>query len=178
MMYDLTQFFVSTITTETHAEHLAKLVIVNAVLSIIMVSIIAVDANSRFDNVFKYISTSLGFVYWPLAHGNHKGMRIEQYHCFLNKTQAIAGQDRDTHDVFLQNAKTSQYAWNSIPIDGSDILRSVAAVCHEFCFSLDVELLQNPTTRNQGNSVLYEYPRHVSDKYQFVTLILQILVEE
>ena len=72
--------------------------------------------------------TTLGIIYWPLARGNHKGISIEKYHCFLNKTQAIAGQDRRTHDVFLHNTKTSQYACNIAPIDGTDILRIAATI--------------------------------------------------
>jgi hypothetical protein len=57
---------------------------------------------------------------------------VERYHRFLNKTQTIAGQDRGTHQVFTKNAKTSQYAWNSALIDGTDIIRSMAAVGREF----------------------------------------------
>ena len=93
-----------------------------------MVTILVVDAGSWFKNIFKYMCAALGIIHWPLARGYHKGMSVEKYHCFLNKTQAISGQDRGIHDIFLQNSKTSQYAWNGTPIDGTDILRSVAAV--------------------------------------------------
>ena len=55
-------------------------------------------------------------------------MIVEKYHCFIYKKKVIAGQERVTCDVFLQNTKTSQYAWNRAQIDGIDILRSVATV--------------------------------------------------
>ena len=92
--------------------------------------------------------------------------------------QAIADQERGAHVVFLQNAKNSPYVWNSAPINSIDILRSVAAVGREFRFPLDVELIQTPTTLNQGNCGLYEYLRPVSNNSQFATSILQILIEE
>ena len=96
----------------------------------------------------------------------------------LNKTQSIAGQDRGTHEIFLQNAKTSQYACNSAPIDGTDILRSVAAVGRKFRFLLNVELLQTLTTLNQGNYSMYEYLWHIFNNSQFSSSILHILIEE
>ena len=124
----LTQFFISNITTETHAENLAKHFMKNLVLLFSMVPILFVDSHSWFKSVFKDICAALGIIYWPLARGNHKGMSIEKYHRFLKKTQAILGQDRGAHELFLKNAKTSQYAWNSAPIDGTDILKKIAAV--------------------------------------------------
>ena len=143
-----------------------------------MVVIIVVYAECWFKIVFKYMCAALGIIYWPLARGNHKGINIEKYHLFLKKTQSISGQDRVTHEVFLQNKKTSQYAWNSASIDGIDILRSVSSAGWEFRFLLDVKLIQTPTTLNQGNSGLYEYLWNLSNKTQFTTPILNILVEE
>ena len=103
---------------------------------------------------------------------------VGKYHRFLKKTKATAGQYRGTHAVFLQNTKNSQYAWNSAPIDGTDIIRSFAAVVWELHFLVEVKLLQTPTNLNQGNYGLYEYLWHVSNNSQFATSILQILIKE
>ena len=84
-MRDLTQFVVSTITTETHVEHLAKLFMKNVVILFGVVVILIVDANSQFKSVFKDVCLSLGIVYCPLACGNHKGMSVEKYHRFIKK---------------------------------------------------------------------------------------------
>ena len=82
------------------------------------------------------------------------------------------------HDVFLQNAKTSDYACNIIPIDSTYILRSVTAVSWEFRFLLDIKIIQTPTTLDQGDSGMYEYIRHVWNNSQFGTSILHILAKE
>ena len=76
-MYYLTQFVVSNITMETHAEQLSKLFMENVVLSFIMVAVFVVDTKSRFKSVFKDMCAALGIIYWPLELGNHKRMSIE-----------------------------------------------------------------------------------------------------
>ena len=48
--------------------------------------------------------------FWPLAQRNHKVKTVEKYHQFLNKTQAITGQDCGVQKVFSQNENTYQYA--------------------------------------------------------------------
>ena len=88
--------------------------------------------------------TKLVIIYCCLLRGNHRGNSVERYRRFFNKTQAIAGNDRGIHGVYLQNAKTSQYAWNSAPIDNTDITRSMAAIGRDFRFPLDVSLLPTP----------------------------------
>ena len=74
------------------------------------------------------MSKTLKIHLWPLARGNHKGLSVEKYHIFTNKTQTIEGQDRGTHLSIFQNPETSQYAWNSTPIDNTNILQSLATV--------------------------------------------------
>ena len=80
--------------------------------------------------------------------------------------------------MFHQNAKTSQYGWNSSPIDDTDIPRCVAAIGREFRFPLDVELLDKPSLNDKGNSALLHYLRSVSGNTKFAMSVLQILLEE
>ena len=110
--------------------------------------------------------------------GYHRGLSVERYHRFLNKTQAIVGNNRGTHKVFIQNAKTSQYAWNSAPIDNTDIQQSIAAVGREFRFLLDVELASAPTINTSNQSALFWYLWDVSTNSTFAQSILQVLIKE
>ena len=95
---------------DTYAKHLAKLFMDNVVISFDMVVIPVIDAVSRFKSISKYMCAALVIIYWPLACGNHKGASVKKCNHFLNKKQAISGQYRGTHYIFLQNSKTSQYA--------------------------------------------------------------------
>jgi len=121
---------------------------------------------------------ALKMSYWPLARSNHKAKRVECYHRFLNKTQTIIGQDRGMHEFFIQNAKRLQYAWNSAPIDDTDISWSMAAVGRYFRFPMDVELSAMPTINDNKNSTLYKYLRNVLNYSKFATSVVQILVEK
>jgi hypothetical protein len=177
-MCDLTQFVISTVTYNTTALELSQLFMSNVVLSFGMCAVIVVDEGSNFKGVFQEMCSILKITCWPLARGNHKGLSVERYHRFLNKTQAIAGNDRGTHETFVQNSKTSQYAWNSAPIDGTDITRSMVAVGRDFRFPLDVELSAPPTRNDSSNSALYDYLRHVSNDSTFAQSVVQILIEE
>ena len=87
---------------------------------------------------------------------------MEKYHRFLNKTQTIVGQDRGTHHSFIENYKTSQYAWNSAPIDDTEITICVSVVGRHFKFPMDVHLSAAPSLNREDHTDLYQYLRDVS----------------
>ena len=169
---------ISILVQETTTEMLGKLFLENVVFTFGMVSVVVVDAESKFLGMFEEMCKAFGFKFWALSRGNHKGNRVEKYHRFLNKTQTIVGQERGTHLSFIENCKTSQYAWNSAPIDDTDIPRSLAAVGRHFKFPMDIDLNVAPTINCHNQSALYTYLRDVSNDSQFATSILQVLIEE
>ena len=177
-MCDLTQFVISSVTYDITALELSQKFMSDVVLSFGMCAVLVIDEGSNFKGVFQEMCSILKITCWPLSRGNHKGLSVERYHRFLNKTQAIAGGDRGTHEVFIQNAKTSQYAWNSAPIDDTDITRSMAAVGRDFRFPLDVELSGNPVLNDSTNNALFTYLRNVSNDSIFAQSIVKVLIEE
>ena len=125
------------------------------ILSFDMRSVVVIGDGINFKSAFISMCKALKTNFWCLSRGNHRGMSVERYHRFLNKTQTISGSNRGTYSVILQNSKTSQYAWNSSPIDNTDISRSKAAIEHEFHLPLDVELSPTSTLNNVHNSALF-----------------------
>ena len=97
----------------------------------------------------------------------------------MNKRQTIAGAETGTHLTIIENYKTSQYAWNSAPIDDNDIPRSVVGVGRHFKFPMDVKLSGTPTlnTSNQPPP-LYSYLRDVSNDSEFAISVFKVLIEE
>ena len=175
---DLTQFTISSITYDVTALHLSQLFMTDVILNFGMCAVIVVDAGSNFRGIFEEMSKLLDITFWPLARGNHKGNGAERYHRYLNKVQTIEGNNVGSNTNFMRIAKTTQYAWNSAPIDGTDIVRSMAAVGRDFRFPLDVKLSEIPTPNDSNNNALYDYLRNVSTDSKFATSILQILIEE
>ena len=64
--------------------------------------------------------------------------------------------------LMLQNAKTSQYAWNISPVENKDVSQSLTAVIIEFSFPLDIELSTTTELNDESKSTLYNYLRNVS----------------
>ena len=113
-----------------------------------------------------------------LSRRHHKGNSVEYYHRFLNKTQAIASNDRGTQDFYIQNSKTSQYAWDIIPIDDTDVIRSMTDIGCIFRFSLDVDLSPTPILNSGSNSTLFNYLLNVFADSAYALLILQATIKE
>ena len=177
-MCELAQFVVSMLIADATAELLGKIFIEQVVFTFGLVAVVVVDIDSKCMSVFEDICNCFLFIFWPLSRRNYKGLSVERYHRFLNKTQIIIGHDCGTHQSFIENSKTSQYTWNSVPINGTGIPRCLAAVGHHFKFPMDVALSSLPTMNGTDHFTLYNYLHSVSNESLFATSVLQILIEE
>ena len=175
---DLTQFVVSCPTSNITAVSLAELFMSDIVLTFLMCSVVVVDDGSTFKGAFIDTCKALNIHYWCLSRGNHKGNSMKRYHRFLNKPQTIASNDRGTHSVYIKNANTSQYLWNSAHIEDTNVTRCMTAIGRDFRFHLDVNLMPTSTLNNTDNANLFQYLRDMSTESAFALLIMQIIVEE
>ena len=67
------------------------------------------------------------------------------------KSVTIAAEERGTNDIFVPTGITAGYAWNSVPIDGTDIIRSIPAISQELRFPIDININALPKmNRNNG----------------------------
>ena len=137
-MCDLTQCVISCPVSNVQPHTIAKTFMEQVVLTFGICGILVVDDGRKLKSAVTSVAEALRIDTWTLSRGNRKDNSVERFHRFLNKTQTITANDRGTHHSFIMNAKTTQYAWNSSPIDSTDISRSMAAVKYEFCFPLDV----------------------------------------
>ena len=55
------------------------------------------------------------------AKRNHKGLTVEHFHRFLNKSVTIGAEERGTNDIFVPTDIALDYAWISANIDDTDI---------------------------------------------------------
>ena len=170
-MCDLTQFVISSAVQNINAEVISKTFMVYIALSFGMIELVFVDTDSKFRSIFEEMYTALKIYFWPLARGNHKGLLVDQYDGYLNKTQTIAGQDHVKHLSILQNAKISQFAWNSAPIYNTDVPHSLVAVGGDFQTPLDIDLSGIPNLSYAKGTTLYNYLRGVSTDSIFFTSV-------
>ena len=89
----------------------------------------------------------------------------------------IAAEERDTINIFVPAGIAAGYAWNSVPLDGTDILCSIPAIGRELKFSLDINLNAMPKlVQNNANTAL-EYLKLTDSSRSFSSSILKILTQ-
>lgn len=100
--------------------------------------LIVVDQDGIFKGIFKELYELLGIPVQPVSPENHKAVRNERFHRYLNKVEKINTAAHKSYHQWLQGVMFALYAWNAGPIDGTDIARSFAAIGREFPFPIDL----------------------------------------
>ena len=194
-MCDLTGFVLLAHVPDLTTATLAASFMTHILLKVGCCGIICPDAASSFKDQFQAMCTALQLPYSDAARGNHKAVSVERFFRYLNKAMTVAIQTRGTNKVSVEAAHLAGYAWNASPIDGTDIIRSVAAVGRPFRFPVDNQLtipthdtaLTTPISPGPSipvhpsvdrESVLHEYLRLGQSQSQFAVRILQLLTEE
>jgi len=177
-MCDMTQFVITIPTKDSHAHTLARLFMQDVLLKVGFCSTVVVDDGNSFKETFKTMCEILNIRYHLLAKGNHQALSVERFHRYLNKAVTIAANDRDSNTEFVPAACTAAYAWNSSPIDGTDIIRSIPAVGQEFKFPFDFHYSDIPQLTTDHASVIRDYLSCTAANAAFATAILKILLED
>ena len=101
--------------------------------------LVILDNGSPFKGFFSTICKALNITYDILAKRNHKGLLVEKIYRFLNKDITITVEDKGTNYICVAASIAAEYAWNSSPIDGTDILRSAPTIGRELRYPLDID---------------------------------------
>jgi hypothetical protein len=119
-----------------------------------MPRLIVVDADSKFCRMFKVLFKNLGIPVEAVSKGNHKAIRNERFHRYLNKVKTINTADTDSYVQWKQGVVFAVYGWNAGPIDGTNIPRSVGAMGREFPFPIDLERAPRVDNGFEGHNAL------------------------
>jgi hypothetical protein len=104
-------------------------------------------------------------------------MIVEQVNQYLTKGLKIMTNESNSVRVALEAILLLLYAWNSCPIPGTDISRSLVAVGHEFAFPINYstnkhwELTSSPTS-------VESYSRDLATCLSALREVAQFLVQE
>jgi hypothetical protein len=111
------------------------------------------NPDSKFKGQFKEAFLVLKIHHHLSARGHHDAILAERFNQFLNAGLRVFNNDRETNRVFLEGAQTLTYAWNSCPVHGTDLSRSLLTVGREFHFPIwrpignDLTMLRTTTRR-------------------------------
>ena len=178
-MCDLTGFVILVPIKTILSSALAVVFMERVLLQIGFCHVVHVDADNKFKSVFEAMCKSLSLRFSTAAKGNHQSVSIERFFKYANKAVTIATQDRATLSVWVPAILLAAYAWNSSPIDGTDIIRSIPAVGRPFWFPLDLAITNadiDPVI-HQAPAVV-QYLLGVSSHVSFAQDILKLLVSD
>ena len=121
---------------------------------------------------------ALNLNYDVLAKCSHKGLSVEHFHRFLNKSVTIAAEDRGTNGIFVPASIAVAYTWNSAPIDGTDIICSVPAISRTLNFPPDIHLNAVPKLIQNNAQATLNYLNFTNSHLHFASSFLKILIED
>jgi hypothetical protein len=98
---------------------------------------VVLDKDSKFFGVFQESLDLLQINCHVLSGDNHNPMLVERLCRYFNKGLRIMTNERDTVRVALEALLLLLNTWNSCPVPGTDISRSLVAVGREFAFPID-----------------------------------------
>ena len=153
-MCDMTQFVVVQGAKSTESSYLARLFMEGFLLKFGLCLLVVIDADSSFRGTFEKMCKALNLRFHVVAKRNHKAVGVERFHKFLNHATTIAAEERGSAAIFVECAIATAYAWNSSPIDSTDVVRSLPAIGRELRFPLDIDLSDPPPmVDNPGKSI-------------------------
>jgi hypothetical protein len=103
------------------------------------------DPDSKFNGVFTKAAEILKLQHHQTARGNHDAVLVERFNRFLNAALKVFNNDHETNRVFVEGALMATYAWNSAPVAGTDLSRSLLVLGREFHFPIDFTSRQHIT---------------------------------
>ena len=179
-MCDLTGFIILDDIRNPTAESLSACFMKNFLLKVGLCGLVVIDDDSKFKAEFIEMCEILGIRHHCVAKHNHKALSVERFFRVLNKAVTIAAADRKVppSKIFIETAQCTAYAWNSSAIDGTDIIRSVAALGREFKFPFDLTLDEAPTPVYGDLSAVHSFLRLAQDQSVFSRRILEILTAD
>jgi hypothetical protein len=112
-----------------------------------------------------------------LSGSNHNPLLVERINRYLNKGLRIICNEWDLVPVALEAILLLLYAWNSCPIAGTDISRSLVAVRRKFAFPIDFSSGKHWELTSSASTVV-SYSKDLAARLSACHLVAELLVEE
>jgi len=139
---------------------------------------VVIDDDSQFKGVFLGACKALGISYHLLSKRNHQAMRCERYFRYQNKVMKIECTRRNSNRIFVEVAQVCAYAWNSMPIDGTNIVRSFAVCGRVYRLPLEIAMDEMPELSDDVALSVQRYLTSLGDEHGLAKEMLRLLSEE
>ena len=142
-----------------------------------LANLIVTDPDSKFKKEFKSMCELLQIPHHLSSKGNHNAIIVERFNKFLNQGMRIFAEERGTPRVFLEAAETLCYAWNSAPVAGTDLSRSLLVVGREFRFPIDISNNRH-LTLDVNESSVESYAKDLTSLLEKCRDVYALLISE
>ena len=177
-MCDMSQFVIVVPVPNESSATLSPFFMQHVLVKFVLCHLVVLDDGSPFKGAFIAMCNALRLNYDVLAKRNHKGLTVEHFHRFFNKSVTIAVEDRGTNEISFPTGIATGYAWNSALIDGTNILRSIPAIGRELHFPLDINLSALPKLAHNSGQTALDFFKLTDSSRHFSSSILNILIED
>jgi hypothetical protein len=113
---------------------------------------VIIGAGSEFAASMIALCNTMGIPYYTVSRGNHKAILVESFNRYMNKVQKIHAADCQSYQDSKFRTLFALYRWNAAPVDGTNIVRSMAAVNREFLFPIDIDLQETKINEHQSQT--------------------------
>jgi hypothetical protein len=135
------------------------------------------DKDAKFFGVCSKALDLLQIHRHVLSSANHNPMLVERVNQYLTKGLKVMCNERDSIRVALKDILFLLYAWNSCPVPGTDISRSLVALGREFAFPIDYSSGKNWELTSSPSTAV-SYSRELATRLSACQEIAKLLVEE
>jgi hypothetical protein len=138
---------------------------------------VVLDKDTKFYGVCHEALDLLQINCHVLSGANHNPMLVKRVNRYLTKGLKIMCNERDLVRIANEAILLLLYAWNSCPIPGMDISRSLVTVGREFAFPIDYssgkhwELTSSPST-------IITYSKELTTRLSACRKVAELLVQE
>jgi hypothetical protein len=138
---------------------------------------VVLDKDSKFFGVCREALDLLQINCHVLSGANHNPMIVERLNRYLNQGLRIMCNERDTNRIALEGILLLIYAWNSCPVPGTDISRSMVALGREFAFPIDFSVGKHAELFSAPGAVL-SYSKELATRLDSCREIALLLAKE
>ena len=138
---------------------------------------LVLDKDSKFFSVFRATCDLLNINCHVLSGDNHDAMIVERLNRYLNKGLTVLSNERDSVRIAQEAILLLIYAWNSAPIPGTDLSRSLVAIGREFSFPIDFSSAKHLELTSSA-STIKSFAHDQATLLKASRLIAQVLIDE
>ena len=138
---------------------------------------LVVDKASAFFSVFKEVVELLRLNLHVLSGDNHDAILVERVNKFINKGLRVMTTERGSTRIASEAILLLLYAWNSAPIPGTDLSRSLVAIGRVFSFPIDFSAAKHLELTSSPESVV-SYAKDQATLMSASLEVAKLLLEE